>query len=350
MLKPATHALLPSEADQAARLLKHPIVAFEQAALDGARRLFRAAELSAHVAHRLLARRVRVTRNVPYYGSGKHAHKLDVFQPTDATIERLRPVVMYVHGGGFEVCSKDTHWMMAQAYAHAGYVVFNINYRLAPKHSFPKPLQDVCAAYLWVLDNAARFGGDAARIVVAGESAGANLVSSLALINAIERPESWARAVFRRNAAPAAVVAACGLFEVGNAHRFREIARDSWTITKIAIEQVSRAYVPHARAHDREHDLANPLTMLEGWHALHRPLPPFFVPCGTLDPLLDDTRRLEAVLRARGVDHEARYYDGEIHAFHALWWRAAAKRCWSDTLGFVARQLRARDEKPQVAA
>jgi acetyl esterase len=70
-----------------------------------------------------------------------------------------------------------------------------------------------------------------------------------------------------------------------------------------------------------------------------RELPPFFVPCGGADPLVDDTRRLEAALRSRGVLHEARYYPGEVHAFHALWWREQAKQCWTDTLAFIANSL-----------
>ena len=60
-----------------------------------------------------------------------------------------------------------------------------------------------------------------------------------------------------------------------------------------------------------------------------------FATVGTRDPLIDDTQRLEAALRARGVRHEARYYPGEMHAFHALIWRDNAKRCWRDTFRFL---------------
>ncbi len=331
-------------------LLGHRVRALEYAALGSVRRLFRLAELSTHAAARALAHRTQVTRNVPYLGTGHRAHLLDIYRPLEAAHHERRPVVMYVHGGGFEVCSKDTHWMMAHAYANAGYVVFNVNYRLAPKHAFPRPLEDVCAAYLWLLDNAARFGGDPTRVVLAGESAGANLVSSLALVNSIERHEPWARAVYRRRRPPSAVVAACGLFDVQQPHRFRHLAHRSWAITKHAIEQVSRAYVPHAATSHDEHDLASPLALLERKQALHRPLPPFFVPCGTHDPLLDDSRRLASALSRRGVEHEARYYAGEIHAFHAMWWRAAARRCWRDTLTFLRDRLAEQERVPRVAA
>jgi acetyl esterase len=71
-----------------------------------------------------------------------------------------------------------------------------------------------------------------------------------------------------------------------------------------------------------------------------RPLPAFFAPVGTRDPLLDDTRRLEKALTNLGVPVEARYYPGGIHAFHAMVWDPAARRCWRDALAFLDRALR----------
>jgi acetyl esterase len=328
---------LPTAASQS--VLRRPVQLLEHAMLDTARRVFGAVELSEPVTRWLFKQRVRVLRNVPYLGTGHPAHLLDVYRPLDVVEGELRPIVFYVHGGGFAVCSKDTHWVMAQSYARQGYVVVNVNYRLAPSHPFPRGLSDVCAAYLWLLDNAERFGGDVRRIVLAGESAGANLVSSLALISAMQRPEPWAQAVFRRAVAPRAVVAACGLFEVSNTQRFHQLARESWGITRLAIEHVGRSYLPGNARWDGEHDLANPLHILERKHTLHRPLPSFFVPCGGADPIVDDSRRLAQALDAAGVHHEARYYDGEIHAFHALWWREQARRCWVDTHDFLSRAL-----------
>ena len=73
---------------------------------------------------------------------------------------------------------------------------------------------------------------------------------------------------------------------------------------------------------------------------LDRPLPPFFAPVGTRDPLLDDTRRLEKALGALDVPCEARYYPGGIHAFHAMVWDPAARRCWRDALAFLDRHMR----------
>ena len=114
--------------------------------------------------------------NIPYAQSGMKEHLLDVYRP----IRRKGPlpVCIYVHGGGFRILSKDTHWLMGLIFARRGYVVFNINYRLAPRFPFPAALEDTCDAYAWVVEHAESFGGDPSRIVLAGESAGANLITS----------------------------------------------------------------------------------------------------------------------------------------------------------------------------
>jgi acetyl esterase len=334
----------------AALRLHDPLLYAERVALDVVRRAFGLAELAEPLQGYLARNHIQRLKEVPYLGSGHRAHVLDVYRPRDAGHDAKLPVVMYVHGGGFEICSKDTHWMMASQFARAGHVVFNVNYRLAPKYPFPAGLEDVCAAYLWVLDNAQRFGGDPKHVIVAGESAGGNLVTSLALAACMERSESWARAVYRRNQAPAAVLAACGFFEVSNARRFRELAGESWLLTKHAIEQIARSYLPRHAQYAGEYDLADPLTLLESAEAIARPLPPFLVSCGTSDPLLHDSERLQSALERRGVAHRAHYYPGEIHAFHAMWWRASSKALWRDTWDFLEAQERPLKSVATIAA
>lgn len=78
---------------------------------------------------------VEIERNVPYRGTSDPAHTLDIYRPK--VIAHRRPAVMYVHGGAFSTLSKDTHRVMALNFAARGYVVFNINYRLAPLHGYP---------------------------------------------------------------------------------------------------------------------------------------------------------------------------------------------------------------------
>jgi acetyl esterase len=63
------------------------------------------------------------------------------------------------------------------------------------------------------------------------------------------------------------------------------------------------------------------------------------MPSGTADPLIDDTQRLAKALDAMGVECEARYYPGELHAFHALVFTPSARRCWAHTYAFLDRHL-----------
>jgi len=276
---------------------------------------------------------VEVIRDLDYRGSGDDFHLLDVYRPVERS-EPL-PVVLHIHGGGFRILSKDTHWVMGLAFARRGAVVFNVSYRLAPRHPFPAAVEDVCAAYEWVLDNAARFGGDPSKLIIAGESAGANLTTTLTLATTFERPEPYARRVFERGVVPIGAMPFCGILHVSEIDRyFRNEKLSPWVVDRM--QEISQAYLCGP---EPEHgiDLANPLVMLESDLEPARPLPPFFAPVGTKDPILDDTRRLALALERRGVPCETTYYAGEPHAFHAFVFRQNARRCWADAYGFVDR-------------
>jgi acetyl esterase len=281
---------------------------------------------------------VEVERDLFYAGD----QRLDIYRP----IARPRPwpVVLYVHGGAFSLLSKDTHWLMGLVFARFGYLVVNISYRLAPQHPFPAAIEDTCAAWGWLARHLAELGGDPRRVAVAGESAGANLVTALALAASEPRPEPWARAVYDSGLAIRAVLPFCGLLEVSRPERFgarRKLPR--WIDGMI--RDASASYLHgHATAGSAATELADPLRLVEeaaaGGRTFERRLPPFFAPVGTRDPLLDDTRRLEKALTKLNVPCEARYYPGGIHAFHALVWDPAARRCWRDALAFLDRHMR----------
>lgn len=284
---------------------------------------------------------VEVLRDIPYRDSGHPAHRLDVYRPVDR--EGPLPVVLYVHGGGFRFLSKDTHWVMGLAFARRGYLVFNVGYRLAHHARYPGAIRDVLEAYAWVLAHAHELGGDLERLVFAGESAGANLVTAATVATTFEREPAWARAAFDLGVVPRAVIAACGMLQVSDTMRFARRRRLRRFVVDRLVE-VPEAYLGPGYAHPRPEadsrlDFADPLVVLESDEAPARALPPFFAPVGTRDPVLDDTRRLAAALRRRGVDCEDRYYPGQIHAFHAFVIAPTARRCWADTFAFLDRAL-----------
>lgn len=281
---------------------------------------------------------IELCRDVPYLDSGLAAHTLDIYRPT----RRLAPwpVVLYVHGGGFRILSKESHWLMALMFARRGYLVFNINYRLAPEHKYPAAIEDVCAAYRWVARNAEAFGGDLSQLVLAGESAGANLVTALSVATSFTRPEPWARAAFEAGVQPVAVLPACGILQVSDVERLRREGHTRMLpLVFEYLQVVSEAYLPASHDLDVDLDLADPLVVLERDTPSDRPLPAYFVTVGGKDPLVDDTLRLARALERRGADVESKVYPGQPHAFHAYIWSKVARQAWRDSFGFLRQRL-----------
>ncbi len=276
---------------------------------------------------------LEVIRDVPYREGGLPEHRLDVWRPEQRPAPL--PVVLYVHGGRFARLSKDTHWIFALVFARRGYVVFNISYRLAPKHRYPAAHEDACAAYEWVAENAHRYGGDPSRIIVAGESAGANLATSLAVASSYRRREAWARRVFDLKAPPSAVLPHSGIYQVSDPERFmRSGPLPSFVYDRLA--EVCDEYLCGARV-PADGPLCDPVVALERGEPPHRPLPPFFIGCGTWDPLLDDSRRLERALTRLGAPAVARYYERGPHAFHGFVFLPMARRYWREAFEFLSR-------------
>jgi acetyl esterase/lipase len=122
---------------------------------------------------------VTVVRDIAY--GTDPLQKLDVFTAAP-TPGAPKPVVMFLHGGGFERGNKRQPgspfydnimlWLTQQ-----GMVGVNMNYRLAPKHVWPAAHEDLAAAVRWVQANIAQHGGDPDRLVLWGTSAGADLIA-----------------------------------------------------------------------------------------------------------------------------------------------------------------------------
>ena len=119
---------------------------------------------------------VTVTRDARYGTDPRH--RLDVFTPTARAAAPL-PVLVFVHGGGFVAGDKQGpdgspfYANIGVWAARNGMVGVNITYRLAPANPYPAAQQDVAAALAWIAANIASHGGDPARVILSGHSAGA---------------------------------------------------------------------------------------------------------------------------------------------------------------------------------
>ncbi len=238
------------------------------------------------------------------------------------------------------MCDKNTHRGLGLIYADHGHLVFNMNYRLAPRHPYPAALEDAGRAYEWVTENAEQYGGDPNRIILAGESAGGNLTLALAAACCFRMDAPEARAIWDVGVVPSAIMVMCGFLQISDPHRLSGVCPSINPFSRFLglqiARDVSRAYL--GRTYRRPHPkriLADPLLVLESREISMRPFPLVYAICGTSDILLEDTRRLEQALKKRGIRHVARYYPKQGHAFHLLGVSRQADRFWRDNLDFL---------------
>ena len=100
-----------------------------------------------------------------------------VYRPT----AEIAPLLCYLHGAGFIAGDLDSHDQICRLLAsRIGAVVVAADYRLAPEHPFPAPVEDAFSAVEWILDHAGQLGADRTRWAVAGDSAGGTLAAAVA--------------------------------------------------------------------------------------------------------------------------------------------------------------------------
>jgi len=124
------------------------------------------------------ARAEIVIKNIPYAQGvpGADKLKLDIYSNSH---QGLWPAVVGIHGGAWVQGDKsmDNKVYVCQVLANNGYVVFDINYRLAPEYAIKRQVEDVLAAVIWVKEHAQEYGADPSRVALAGGSAGGHLAA-----------------------------------------------------------------------------------------------------------------------------------------------------------------------------
>ncbi len=204
----------------------------------------------------------------------------------------LSATLLYLHGGGYCIGTRNSHRPLASALASALKIpVLLPEYRLAPEDPFPAAVDDAIAAY-----NAVIADIDPQRVVVAGESAGGGL--TLALLISLRDAE------LPLPAAAAVLSPWCDLTGLGEVS---EAAMDIDFLRPEAIEVFAESYVPSG---DASGPLASP------GNADLTGLPPLLVQVGEDEILLDMGRRLAARATSDGVDVTFEIEPGMFHAWH----------------------------------
>ncbi|MDZ4825102.1 MAG: alpha/beta hydrolase [Actinomycetota bacterium] len=211
------------------------------------------------------------------------------------------PVIVFLHGGGWTLGSVDVYDPVTRALANAAQAtVVSVDYRLAPEHPFPAPLDDCMTALRWVAKNASAFEADGTRLAIAGDSAGGNLAATCALL---ARDAGEPELAFQALIYP--VVDAdftTGSYQANGKGYLLEEPQMRWFFdcytrggTDPADWRVSPLRAP---------DVAG--------------VAPALVITAEYDPLRDEGEAYARRLADAGVAVEARRYDGMIHAFFAL--------------------------------
>jgi acetyl esterase len=211
---------------------------------------------------------------------------------------RPQPAVVFFHGGGWVIGDLESHDQPCRALANATpAIVVAVDYRLAPEHKFPAPVDDAIAATGWVSRNAARLGIDATRLAVAGDSAGGNLAAAVAL--------------HARDQGGPPIAGQVLIYPVTNMHidhpsHHRHAAQ--LPLTRAAMLWFIDHYLRGPA--DKDDWRASPLRAAN----LER-LPPALVVTAGFDPLCDEGEAYAAALRRAGVAAEHAQFDGQIHGF-----------------------------------
>jgi acetyl esterase len=208
------------------------------------------------------------------------------------------PVLVYFHGGGWVVGSLDSHHAFCHALSKtSGCLVAAVDYRLAPEHPYPAPIEDAFAATCWVRENAAAVQADADRMAVGGDSAGATLATVVTLM---ARDRGGPRIVLQVLIYPITD----RNFETPS---YRQNA-DGYMLTRALMMWFWDHYLP------LENLAADPyVSPLRAEDLSH--LPQALILTAEYDPLRDEGEAYARRLKAADVPVKLSRYDGMIHGF-----------------------------------
>jgi acetyl esterase/lipase len=261
---------------------------------------------------RLAKRYVRTPKGVAVETFDLDGMPAEFIYPHNVTRERTT-TLLYLHGGGYILCSPDTHRPMISTLAKkSGMRALVIDYRLAPEHPFPAAVDDALKAYRWLLAN----GTDAKSIVVAGDSAGGGLTLALLLaLRDLGEPLPAGAALM----SPWTDLAMSGWSHITHRKLDPMITIDGALIG-------ARHYLGHANPTT---PLASPL------YGEYQGLPPLFIHVGGNEILLDDSLRLAERAQAAGVTVDLKIWPGLPHVFQAAQFVPEARKALEEMAGFL---------------
>lgn len=205
-------------------------------------------------------------------------------------------LIIYFHGGAYAACSPTTYQDLISRLSRAsGAAALGVDYRLAPEHVFPAAVDDSIAVYKWALGH----GFDPAKIVLAGDSAGGQLVLSVLLAS-------------RDSGVPLPSAGVCFSPWVDLECTGESMAANDHLDDFIKYGGLSTRAESYLGDANPRHPLASAL------FADLRGLPPMLVHVGSAETLLDDSTRLVKLAEQAGVDVTLKIWEDMVHVWQVF--------------------------------
>lgn len=211
------------------------------------------------------------------------------------------PVTLYFHGGGFVIATIDTYDASARSLCnYSKSIVVSVEYRKAPEAPVPAARRDAIASYKWVINNIGRYEGNSRKVAVAGESAGGNLATEVAIA---ARDQDLQRPTHQLLIYP---VASSNVRQRSN----YLYTNSTLPLTTAGLEYFFKQYVTNpSEADDPD---VSPI------NAKLKDLPPTTIIAAEFDPLLSDGKAYADALFAAGNHVDYRLYHGTTHEFFGM--------------------------------
>ena len=255
----------------------------------------------------------------------------DITIPNGPACKWVRPdnaaagnAMLFMHGGGFSFGSPNGHRMLTAHLAKAcACVALSVDYRLAPQHPYPAPLDDCMTAYQFLLDQ----GYAPSKIALAGDSCGGGLVTSVPLA-----------AMQRKLPSPAASISLSPLYDVAATGGTMDSNEENDVLnTKPFCAMLADRYT-RSKSELKVDPLVSPLFASP---EQARQLPPHWISVAGYDMLRDHGERMAEKLKQAGVEVKLEVHDGQQHVFEFMAGNAPEA---DDSIGRIGKWVRAKLE------
>ena len=268
---------------------------------------------------------VEAIENVSY-GSCDKWHLLDLYRPKDA--EDKLPVLLNIHGGAWVYGDKKVYAPYCMYLATQGFAVVNASYRLAPKHTFPAPLEDVGAMVEWVVDHAEEYGLDVSNLFFVGDSAGAHLATAY---TAVQLNEAYAKSFpgikVDERFIPKGLLLNCGVFDI-----------------EVEWKKQGRALTPFLTDLLGEKPTVESVKQMSPAQFITSDFPSVHLTTSNGDFLRKHSYRLKEVLEKKSVEVVFKEYGEKKkpqgHVFHLNLKNKVGQECNADQLEFVKQMMK----------